>query len=67
MLNFEESVEESVNHVVKQMFWDYFSYNIVGQLELITGMINSIKYSDVFRHKVLLEMRNFSTNSRFFL
>ena len=53
----KEHINQTVKHPQKKMFWGSFSFNGVGSLYLITGMMNADKYIDVIQRKVLIEMR----------
>ena len=47
---------QNVKHPQKKMFWDCFSFQGVGPLYPVTGMMNAEKCSELVRQKVFREM-----------
>ena len=49
-------IDQSVKHPQKKMFCGCFSYNGVGGLLPVEGMMNSDKFIDVLRRRLVPEM-----------
>ena len=52
----ESHIDQTVKHPLKKMFWGCFSYYGVGPLKPVEGMMNSEKYLDVLKQKVIPEI-----------
>ena len=53
----EQHINQTVKHPQKKMFWGSFSFNGVGSLYPVSGMMNADKYIDVIQHKVVRDMQ----------
>ena len=51
-------IDQSVKHPVKKMFWGCFSYNGVGPLHPVEGMMRSAQYIDILQSQLVSEMVN---------
>ena len=54
----EEHMNQSVKNPEKQMFWGSFSYNGVGSLYPIEGIMNADKYMQVINNKIQNDMED---------
>lgn len=55
-----EHFQQTVKHPLKQMFWGFFTTNGTGSLVPVQGMMNSTKYIEILRHRIVPFMQTFS-------
>lgn len=54
-----DHIQQTVKHPSKQMFWGFFTTNGTGSLVPITGMMNSVKYIEILRSRIVPFMETF--------
>lgn len=54
-----DHIQQTVKHPSKQMFWGFFTTNGTGSLVPIKGMMNSVKYIEILRHRIVPFMETF--------
>jgi len=59
----EEHMNQFVKHQEKRMFWGSFSYNGVGSLHPIKGIMNADQYMQVINNKIQTDMEEAFPNS----
>lgn len=55
-----EHFQQSVKHILKQMFLGVFPTNCTGSLVPVQAMMNSVKYIQILRNKIVPFVQTFS-------